>query len=719
MNEIKVSVIIPVYNVESYLRECLESILNQSLRELELICIDDGSTDGSLAILREFEKKDPRVQVLTQTNQGGGAARNKGIAIAKGKYLSFLDSDDFFETDMLESAYALCEQTDAQICVYRVMRYDTNTGKTYLDTSSWRKSHFSHKKLFSRKDMPDGILNTFQNWAWNKLIRHDLVKENNLRFQEIQRSNDCLFVAACMALAKCITTLDRPLVYYRVGMKNSCQSTNDQHPTEFLKAFLALKIFLTEHGIYEEVRKSYLNLVLSGCIYNLNSISNVKAKTTLYEELKTNAFFALDITKMEKEDVQEYNKKNYEAYLFAIKHSLEMYESRYGIDAMKTPRLYRQNTERKRKENMAKVSIIIPVYNVEQYLVECMESVLRQTLHDLEIICINDGSTDGSLEILQRYADADERIQIVDKENGGYGMGMNIGLDKATGEYIGIVEPDDYVKLTMYEDLYAVAKEHDLDMVKADFYRFKRDPNNKNMTMTYFALSKNPEDYNKIFDPSNQPDALRYVMNTWSGIYKREFIEKYHIRHHETPGASFQDNGFYFQTFVYARRAMILDKPYYINRRDNPNSSVHNRAKVYCMNEEYDYIRGLLEKDEKVWETFKYMYWKRKVDNYGATINRIGNEYKREYILHISEEYRQGQESGELIEDVFTKNQWDSIQFIIRDPEGYFYSIMLPSDMKTMTKELKDIKTSTSYKLGFKLTAIPRKIKKWLKKRKG
>ena len=88
---------------------------------------------------------------------------------------------------------------------------------------------------------------------------------------------------------------------------------------------------------------------------------------------------------------------------------------------------------------MAKVSIIIPTYNVEEYLEECMDSVVRQTLQDIEIICINDGSTDGSLEILKRYAQNDKRIIIVDKENGGYGIGMNIGLDKATGEYIGMV----------------------------------------------------------------------------------------------------------------------------------------------------------------------------------------------------------------------------------------------------------------------------------------
>ena len=101
---------------------------------------------------------------------------------------------------------------------------------------------------------------------------------------------------------------------------------------------------------------------------------------------------------------------------------------------------------------MAKVSIIIPTYNVEMFLDECLESIQRQTLQDIEIICVNDGSTDHSLEIIKKYAENDPRFVIVDKENGGYGKAMNVGLDKATGEYIGIVEPDDYVPLAMYED---------------------------------------------------------------------------------------------------------------------------------------------------------------------------------------------------------------------------------------------------------------------------
>lgn len=364
---------------------------------------------------------------------------------------------------------------------------------------------------------------------------------------------------------------------------------------------------------------------------------------------------------------------------------------------------------------MAKVSIIIPTYNVEQYLVECMESVVRQTLKDIEIICINDGSTDHSLEILQSYAQKDDRIILVDKENGGYGIGMNIGLDKATGEYIGIVEPDDFVPLHMYEDLYQVAKENDLDFVKADFYRFKRDDISGNMELTYFHLSDKEKDYNKVFNPSTTPRAVNYVMNTWSGIYRRKFLESNHIRHNETPGASFQDNGFFFQTFAFGKRAMIVNKPYYMNRRDNPNSSVHSTEKVYCMNVEYDYIREILMEHPETWERFKYVYWVKKFSNYGATLARIGNEYKREYIQRISAEFNRAEQLEELKKSEFPSNKWEELRFLMKDPDGYYYSVLRAGESNA-AKELEIVKNSTSYKVGFAITSMPRRLKeKYLK----
>ena len=375
---------------------------------------------------------------------------------------------------------------------------------------------------------------------------------------------------------------------------------------------------------------------------------------------------------------------------------------------------------------MPKVSIIIPTYNVESYLRECMESVVRQTLHDIEIICINDGSTDGSLEILKEYADRDDRIVLVDKMNEGYGVGMNIGLDKATGEYIGIVEPDDFVPLSMYEDLYTVAKENDLDFVKADFYRFTRSEKTGDMHLIYNHLDSEGLDYNQVIDPFEKPYITKFIMNTWSGIYRRQYIEEHHIRHNTTPGASFQDNGFFWQTFIYAKRCMFLDKPYYMNRRDNPNSSVNNKEKVYCMNVEYDFIRDIFMQkgNEELWDRFKYYYNYKRYFSYTFTIGRISDEFKREYVERISREFKRAKELDELDMNVFTPRTRERLNLLIKDPDGYYQKYALfegssaTDQIKKLERELSDVKKSTTFKIGKAMMYLPRSIKRKFVKRK-
>lgn len=373
----------------------------------------------------------------------------------------------------------------------------------------------------------------------------------------------------------------------------------------------------------------------------------------------------------------------------------------------------------------AKVSIIVPIYNVEMYLVEALDSLQRQTLHDIEIICVNDGSKDNSLSIMKEYAQKDDRFLIIDKENGGYGKAMNVGLDKATGEYIGILEPDDYVPLNMYEDLYRVAKEHDLDFVKADFYRFTTDEETEDKHMVYNHLDRTHENYNVVLCPKEKPLVTKFIMNTWSGIYKRSFIEEYHIRHNETPGASFQDNGFFWQTFMYAKRAMFLDKPYYCNRRDNPNSSVNSKEKVYCMNIEYDYIRDIFMQKEnrELWEIMKGYYNLKRFHNYMFTLGRISDEFKKEYVNRISAEFKRSQELGELDFSLFSPKQQEKLAFLINQPSEYYLKYVLYGDMNKLVKKneklekkLEEIKSSTTYKVGKVVMYIPTKVKKAIKK---
>lgn len=323
-----------------------------------------------------------------------------------------------------------------------------------------------------------------------------------------------------------------------------------------------------------------------------------------------------------------------------------------------------------KNEDNISVSIIIPVYNVSQYLEECLDSALNQTLDNIEIICVNDGSTDDSMEILEVYAEMDSRIKVINKDNAGYGHVMNLGMDMAKGEYIGIIESDDYVLPNMFKTLYEVAKENDLDFVKSDFYRFYGEGDN--LIKNYNKIAKINENYNILINPKENHECFRFIMNTWSGIYKTKFLRNNSIRHNETPGASFQDNGFWFKANIFAERTMYIQEAYYMNRRDNPNSSVYDPGKVYCMNNEYKSIYDFLEKND-LKKDYLDVYNLKRYHNYMFTLSRISPKNVKEYINSISEEFKESDEKGELYSRYFSPLNLNEIKWMMRNPEEYYY----------------------------------------------
>ena len=324
---------------------------------------------------------------------------------------------------------------------------------------------------------------------------------------------------------------------------------------------------------------------------------------------------------------------------------------------------------------MPKVSIVIPVYNVGEYLKTCLDSVVNQTLEDIEIICINDGSTDNSLSILEEFAKKDNRIKLISKPNSGYGHTMNLGFKESQGDYIGIIEPDDYVSLDMYETLFKSALKHDVDFIKADFCRFEGE--GETIKFSYVNLSKDTSYYNRLITLQKEMESFNFVMNTWSGIYKRDFIEEYKIQHNESPGASFQDNGFWFQTFSLATKIYFLNKPFYLKRKDNPNSSVLSKEKVFAMCEEYEFIRKFLDNNPKIKENQELknkligIYQKIRFGNYLVTLNRIDKKFRKMFLKRFHEDYTIALKNQELNKSLFTKKAWYFLQLIINNPNRF------------------------------------------------
>lgn len=283
---------------------------------------------------------------------------------------------------------------------------------------------------------------------------------------------------------------------------------------------------------------------------------------------------------------------------------------------------------------MPKVSVIVPVYNVEKYLSQCLDSILVQTLEDIEIICIDDGSMDNSGGILDQYALQDGRIKVLHRHNAGYGAAMNAGLDMAGGDYIGIVESDDCIKAEMYQTLYTVAVRDDLDLVKSDAIywmetvAYTREIHCQRLD-GYYDRVLYDEDRNIFFD---------FFMNIWTGIYKREFLYKNNIRFHESPGASYQDNGFWIQSLLYCQKAKWISQAFYLYRQDNPAASVKSRSKMLAMANEYDHLAQIL-RDRKEYYFLPYCYYYKLLRHIG-TFMRIDDEHKREFCEQIKKDYR-------------------------------------------------------------------------------
>lgn len=290
-----------------------------------------------------------------------------------------------------------------------------------------------------------------------------------------------------------------------------------------------------------------------------------------------------------------------------------------------------------------KVSVLVPIYNVETFLPECLDSLVKQTLKEIEIICINDGSTDDSPKIIKKYAKADERIKIIDKKNSGYGDSMNQGLKKAIGEYIGIVESDDFIDLDAFEKMYKLAKKYDLDVVKTNFYEYvtkkKRDVAKSNMFL--------PNEENVVLDTREHRHVFYEQPSIWSAIYKREFLVENDIRFLPSPGASYQDAGFNFKVWAAAKRVMMLNRAFLHYRQDNPNSSVKSDGKVYAVKDEYDEVERWL-KERKMYEEYGPTLVGMRFSSYIWNMRRLTRKTAKEFVKTIKKDTARLKEEGML-----------------------------------------------------------------------
>lgn len=270
----KVSVIIPVYNEELYLRECLDSVCAQTLRDIEIICVDDGSTDSSCDILREYVDKDSRVSVYHQQNQYCGIARNNGLDHSDVEYVTFWDSDDTFEPDALECMYNRAKEVDADICQCGVVNFDETHNIRAEKVNSAILRQKQRCDWFNLKTNADNILDCADVNVWDKLFRRAFLERIGLRFSAHRRAEDLCFTWIALCSADRITLVDKPLITYRVRSATSVSRCLDCETTPVvLDACLETARYLREHDIFPE--RSFANHVIRHIRHELRGYSSI------------------------------------------------------------------------------------------------------------------------------------------------------------------------------------------------------------------------------------------------------------------------------------------------------------------------------------------------------------------------------------------------------------------------------------------------------------
>lgn len=308
------------------------------------------------------------------------------------------------------------------------------------------------------------------------------------------------------------------------------------------------------------------------------------------------------------------------------------------------------------------VSVVIPSLNVAEYMEECLESVTRQTLKEIEILCIDAGSTDGTLRIIEKYASGDPRIRLIGSDKKSYGYQVNLGIREARGKYIGIVEPDDYIDKTMYQSLYSHTNNYFPDFIKGGYIEFASIKGRRVCAEVSRSHLADVFDQLIFFGDAREMGILE-INHIWAGIYRRDFLIKKNIRLNETAGASYQDISFSILVGLLADNGIYVNEHYYFYRIDNENSSVKSSSKWRCVMDEYEYITKELTQREMYTSDIRKLVCLQKLVSYQWNAVRLSEKEREAFLLAVQPELQDFSKECSLYADL-TDSQKESVELL-------------------------------------------------------
>ncbi|MBE6487592.1 MAG: glycosyltransferase [Methanosphaera stadtmanae] len=672
----KISVIMPIYNGEKYIESSINSIYNQSFNDIEVICINDGSTDNSLNILKDLKIKYPSLKILNQENRGSGLARNRGIQEASGEYIAFLDCDDeFLDSESLKIMIKAGIKYNADVVSANIMGIDFNDNivRTY------NLPYITEEKIILPEEY--GIPYSY----YKNLFKREFLLDNKIEFPNLKRGQDPVFFSKILTTVSEI--IDVPVDFY--GYRYSSNYSLDK---------------------IDSYKKQYDYILHFRKCFDILSNSNFNKTLNMYKEtfFKYLNFF-------------EDNKKN-----------IQLYNIIYDIFS---DNKYNILTKCDSFFDIPSISIIVPVYNVEEYLEDSLNSIFNQSFSNFEVICVNDGSTDSSRDILEKFSKKNNNIKIIDQENRGCGSARNIGLKNASGEYVYFFDPDDILKENALEKLYANAKSNNSDIVLFKYSLLVDDSIEESSNYNIEKIFKNV-DFN---DFSFKYSAIKhYILNSsfapWCKFYSRNFLELFDDFNFPE-NLAFDDVVFHVKTMLRSNKLSFVPEVLYKYRISNPNSVNKKSTNAQDIFWICDIVEVFLRENEfydefesefinfKIYQILYYLISSNSVVYYIMTCkefdkietfkDKISSEIIDEYNYVLSsntyEEYRVFKNAPVIYED---KNNLDEINLIINQLK--IENETLKNENKHLIDKISDCEENYDKLISsrsWKLTSPLRKIK--------
>ncbi|ENV61497.1 glycosyltransferase family 2 protein [Acinetobacter soli] len=605
----KVSIIVPIYNVEEYIEQCVNSILQQTLDEIEVILVNDGSTDKSLEKIKKIAENDARVVIINNSHASGnsGMPRNQALMKATGEYIAFVDSDDWIEKSMLEVLYNEAVIKSADIVAsggfYREKENDIEEVK--VANGQYLPEKNTRAELFLGGQFPI---------VWYRIYKKDLIINNGIRFGETKTSADLPFAFKALFKANKVVQVEGSYYHYRFNRVGSTiERRKGEDAFELLKSYENIENFLRKNNAYVEYIPYVVFKAIGDYTYNLR----------LLDEKYHNAFSIaiaklVAVHKSETSKTQIFNK-----YWLSVLEKLEQYE-KLEDDML--------NSILSKQVKKPKITVIMPAHNVEKYISKAVDSILNQKLKELEIVIINDGSTDNTQSKINNFLAKDTKIKSIELNlaSGNAGTPRNIGLAVATGEYIGFVDSDDYITPSMFETLYTEAKNKNADIVTQSSFMRVENGIEKKISI----------DYKEFYDIKDRLNVYKsnYFSNIWNRIYKNDLIKSNSIYFPNIYLS--EDMCFSFVTHAFANKAIKVGGCYYnynYNRNDS-TTKLRTMEKGIEILKSFEQIKDYFE-SFNLYDHLEDEILEKKLNSISYTYDRLEEKYKADFIIKAKKVY--------------------------------------------------------------------------------